>query len=55
VLETTGLSKVYGSRSLFTAGPPTVAAIDVSLSLKRGRTLGNVGESRSGKSRKRTI
>ncbi|WP_088344479.1 MULTISPECIES: ABC transporter ATP-binding protein [Rhodomicrobium] len=50
VLETTEMSKVYGSRSLFGGDPPVAAAKDVSLSLKRGRTLGIVGESGSGKS-----
>jgi ABC-type glutathione transport system ATPase component len=50
VLETVGLEKTYGQASFWGRKDGTRAAVDVSLSLKRGRTLGIVGESGSGKS-----
>src|SRR5258706_11473333 len=51
VLQTEGLSKAYGRRSLFQPKARIVnAASDVSLTVRRGETLGIVGESGSGKS-----
>jgi peptide/nickel transport system ATP-binding protein len=50
VLEANELGKVYRERSLFGRSREVAAAIDVTLTLRKGRTLGIVGESGSGKS-----
>jgi ABC-type glutathione transport system ATPase component len=50
VLQTTELGKTYSKAGLFSGPRLTIAAADVSIALKQGRTLGIVGESGSGKS-----
>src|ERR1700741_2313853 len=50
VLETTGLGKIYRERSFLGKTREVAAADDVTLTLRKGRTLGIVGETRSGKS-----
>ena len=50
VLEVKGLSKGYGTRSLFKADRVVKAVDDVSIHIRRGEVLGIVGESGSGKS-----
>src|ERR1700756_2169948 len=49
VLETTGLGKIYRERSFFGKAREVAAADDVTLTLRKGRTLGIVGERGSGK------
>jgi peptide/nickel transport system ATP-binding protein len=49
LLDVAALAKVYRSRSFFGAAREVVAASDVSLTVRHGRTLGIVGESGSGK------
>jgi peptide/nickel transport system ATP-binding protein len=48
-MSTRGLSKVYGSRSIWRSGRVVKAAQDVSVDIRKGETLGIVGESGSGK------
>ncbi|MFM9850990.1 MAG: ABC transporter ATP-binding protein [Hyphomicrobiaceae bacterium] len=48
-LSTRGVSKVYGSRSIWGGGRIVKAAQDVSVDIRKGETLGIVGESGSGK------
>src|SRR3989440_8956894 len=50
VLETDQLVKIYRERSFFGTVRQVPAAQDVTITLRKGRTLGIVGESRSGKS-----
>src|ERR1700761_3115530 len=50
VLETTELGKVYRERSMWGKAREVAAAQDVTLTLRKGRTLVIVGESGSGKS-----
>src|SRR6201996_2782568 len=50
VLETTSLGKIYRERSFLGKAREVAAADDVTLTLRKGRTLGIVGDSRSGKS-----
>ncbi len=50
VLETNDLGKIYRERSFFGKTRQVAAAQDVTLTLRRRRTLGIVGESGSGKS-----
>src|SRR6201988_2787245 len=50
VLEANQLGKVYRERSLFGKPREVAAASDVTLTLRKGRTLGIVGESGSGTS-----
>ena len=44
VLRTEGLAKTYAARRFLRRGVPVAAAADVSLELRRGETLGIVGE-----------
>ncbi len=48
-MSTRGLSKVFGSRSIWRSGRVVKAAQDVSVDIRKGETLGIVGESGSGK------
>ena len=48
-MATRGLSKIYGSRSIWRSGRVVKAAQDVSVDIRKGETLGIVGESGSGK------
>ena len=48
-LATRGLSKIFGSRSIWRSGRVVKAAQDVSVDIRKGETLGIVGESGSGK------
>src|SRR3954470_7700038 len=50
VLEANGLGKIYRERSFFGKAREVAAAEDVTLTLRKGRTLCIVGESGSGKS-----
>src|SRR6201985_2313426 len=50
VLETTSLGKIYRERSFIGKTREVAAADDVTLTLRKGRTLAIVGESGSGKS-----
>ncbi len=50
VLETAGLGKTYAGSGFFTRSRGVVAATQIDLALRAGRTLGIVGESGSGKS-----
>src|ERR1700743_1133983 len=49
VLEANELGKVYRERSLFGKAREVAAAENVTLTLRKGRTLGIVGETRSGR------
>ena len=48
-MSTRGLSKIYGSRSIWRSSRVVKAAQDVSVDIRKGETLGIVGESGSGK------
>jgi peptide/nickel transport system ATP-binding protein len=48
-MATRGLSKIYGSSSIWRSGRVVKAAQDVSVDIRKGETLGIVGESGSGK------
>ncbi len=48
-LETVGLAKTYGSKTLFSKARIVHAAKDVAIRVRRGETVGIVGESGSGK------
>jgi peptide/nickel transport system ATP-binding protein len=48
-MATRGLSKIFGSRSIWRSGRVVKAAQDVSVDIRKGETLGIVGESGSGK------
>ena len=50
VLQASGLHKRYQQGTLFRRGPAVAALHDVGFTLRRGRTLGIIGESGSGKS-----
>jgi len=50
ILSVSGLGKTYGNNPFWKKGRTVHAAVDISLTLRRGEILGVVGESGSGKS-----